>query len=43
MVREKLLTLDRVDLVPRRRSSVLLQFNLRKFEVNQFLAQRDKR
>ena len=34
MVREKVLTLARVDLVPRRRISVLLQFNLRKFEVN---------
>ena len=35
MVREKVLTLASVDLVPRRRISVLLQFNLRKFEVNQ--------
>ena len=34
MVREKVLTLASVDLVPRRRISVLLQFNLRKFEVN---------
>ena len=35
MVREKVLTLGSVDLVPRRSISVLLQFNLRKFEVNQ--------
>ena len=34
-MREKVLTLARVDLVPRRRISVLLQFNLRKFEGNQ--------
>lgn len=37
IVREKLLDLDRVDLVPTRRSSVLSLFNLRKFEVNQDL------
>ena len=35
IVREKLLVLDRVDLVPMRRTSVLLLFNLRKFRVNQ--------
>ena len=37
MVREKLSTLDRVDLVPTRRSSVLSLLSLRKFEVNQDL------
>ena len=37
MVREKLLTLDKVDLVPTRRSSVLSVLGLRKFEVNQDL------
>ena len=37
MVKEKLSTLDRVDLVPTRRSSVLSLFSLRKFEVNQDL------
>ena len=35
IVREKLLVLDKVDLVPMRRTSVLLLFNLRKFWVNQ--------
>ncbi len=35
IVREKLLVLDRVDLVPLRRTLVLLLFNLRKFRVNQ--------
>ena len=41
MVREKLLTLASVDLVPRRSISVLLLFNLRKFEVNQvFISER---
>ena len=35
IVREKLSVLDRVDLVPMRRTSVLLLFNLRKFWVNQ--------
>ena len=35
IVREKLLVLDRADLVPMRRTSVLLLFNLRKFRVNQ--------
>ena len=35
MLREKLLILDKVDLVPMRRSSVLLLFNLRKLWVNQ--------
>lgn len=34
-VREKLSVLDRVDLVPMRRTLVLLRFNLRKFWVNQ--------
>ena len=34
-MREKLLVLDKVDLVPMRRTSVLLLFNLRKFCVNQ--------
>ncbi len=34
MVREKLSTLDREDLVPMTRSSVLSLFNLRKFAVN---------
>lgn len=34
---EKLLILFRVDLVPTRRSSVLLLLSLRKFEVNQDL------
>ena len=33
--REKLSTLDRVDLVPTRRISVLSLLSLRKFEVNQ--------
>ena len=37
MVREKLSTLDRVNLVPIRRSSVLSLLSLRKFEVNQDL------
>lgn len=37
MVRRKLLALDRVDLVPTRRSSVLSLFNLRKFAVSQDL------
>ena len=41
MVREKVLTLASVDLVPRRSISVLLQFNLRKLEVNQvFISKR---
>ena len=41
LVREKVLTLASVDLVPRRSISVLLQFNLRKFEVNQvFISER---
>ena len=35
MVREMVLTFASVDLVPRRSIPVLLQFNLRKFEVNQ--------
>jgi hypothetical protein len=34
-VREKTLVLDKVDLVPMRRTSVLALFNLRKFCVNQ--------
>ena len=37
MVRKKLSTLDRVDLVPTRRSSVLSLLSLRKFEVKQDL------
>ena len=37
MVRERLSVLDRVDLVPMRRISVLSLFNLRKFAVNQDL------
>ena len=37
MVRKKLSALDRVDLVPTRRSSVLSLFNLRKFAVSQNL------
>ena len=37
MVKKKLSTLDRVDLVPTRRSSVLSLLSLRKFEVNQDL------
>ena len=37
MEREKLLTLERVDLMPMSRNSVLLLFNFRKFEVNQDL------
>ena len=37
MVKEKLSTLDRVDLVPTR-SSVLSLLSLRKFEVNQDLS-----
>ena len=41
MVREKVLTFASVDLVPRRSISVLLQFSLRKFEVNQvFISER---
>ena len=35
-VRDKLSVLDKVDLVPMRRISVLLLFNCRKFWVNQF-------
>lgn len=37
MVREKLLTLDKVDLVPTMRSSVLSLSSFRKLEVNQDL------
>ena len=37
MVREKLWTLERVALVPTRRSSVLLSLSLMKFEVNKEL------
>lgn len=37
MVIEKVSTLERVDLVPKRRSSVLSLLSLRKFEVNQDL------
>lgn len=35
ILREKLSVLDKVDLVPIRRTSVLLLFNLRKFWENQ--------
>ena len=37
MVREKLLDFVKMDLVPMRRTSVLLLFNLRKLEENQDL------
>lgn len=37
IVREKLSVLDKVDLVPTRRSSVLSELSLRKLEVNQDL------
>lgn len=38
MVRENTMVLDEVDLVPMRRTLVLLLFNLRKFKVNQIFS-----
>ena len=43
MEREKVSTLDRVDLVPMSKNSVLLLFNFRKLEVNHdFISERQE-